>query len=52
MILKLSYFVLEPLDPLPLVLEASVTLSTQRTHQGFRQPKQKLFLYFFSKGFD
>ena len=50
LILNLSYSVLEPLNSLPLLLEARVTLSTERTHQGFRQPKQKLFLYFLGKG--
>ena len=49
-ILKLSYSVLEPLDPLPLVLETSFTLSTERTHQGLRQSEEELFLYFLGKG--
>ena len=33
LILNLAYSVLEPLNSLPLLLEASVTLSTERTHQ-------------------
>ena len=49
-IFDLSNSVLEPLDPLPLMLETSFTFSTERTHQGLRQSEEKLFLYFLGKG--
>ena len=51
-ILDLANSVLKPLDPLPLLLEPSITLILERSHQGVSQPKKELFLYFLSKGSD
>ena len=51
-ILNLPDPVFEPLNSLPLLLEASFTFSTERSYQGVRQLKKKFFLYFLSKGFD
>ena len=49
---NLSDSVLEPLNLLPLLLEPSITLISERSHQGVSQPKEELFLYFLSKGSD
>ena len=51
-ILDLANSVLKPLDPLPLLLEPSITLILERSHQGVSQPEEELFLYFLSKGSD
>ena len=42
-ILDLANSVLKPLDPLPLLLESSIILSLERSHQGVRQPEEELF---------
>ena len=49
---NLSDSVLEPLNSLPLLLEAIVTLSSEWAYQGFRQPKEKLLLHFLSESSD
>ena len=51
-VLNLANSVFEPLNTLPLLLEASVKFSTERSHQGVRELEEKFFLYFLSKGFD
>ena len=51
-VFNLAYPVFEPLNSLPLLLEANVTLSMERAYQGFRQSKEKFFLNFLGKGFD
>ena len=50
-VFKLAYPIFEPLNALPLPLEAIVTLSTERAYQGFRQSKEKFLLNCLGKGF-
>ena len=48
--LNLTHAILEPLDSLPLLLEASITVVTERSHQGVRKLKENLLLYLLGKG--